>query len=206
MSKPNGNSGIVDIHGRQYQTVALRVQNFREKHGLELSLTTEIVHRDEECVVMRATIRKGGDVLATGHAEEYRNASTINRTSALENCETSAIGRALAALGLGGTEFATADELVNALQNKQPASTGGAMGVCRSDFDALPVDAQNELLDIAHRVSTLLKRGDPDGAYAELEARDFDGKENYKTALWSRFDSAERSALKKAATAHKAAA
>jgi hypothetical protein len=62
---------------------------------------------------MKATIlNEQGRVLATGHSEEYRADGKINATSALENSETSAIGRALAALGLGGTEFATADEVV----------------------------------------------------------------------------------------------
>ena len=116
-------TGVVNIHGREYQTVALRVQNFRETYGSSLSLTTEIISRDEECVVMKATITSDdGRVIATGHAEEKRSASQINKTSALENAETSAIGRALAALGLGGTEFATADEVANAIHQQRGPS------------------------------------------------------------------------------------
>jgi hypothetical protein len=63
--------------------------------------------------------------IATGHAEEFRAASQINSTSALENAETSAIGRALAAAGWGGTEFASANEVQNAIhqQNKKVDST-----------------------------------------------------------------------------------
>lgn len=115
-------TGIVDIRGKQYQTVAYRVGKFRETHP-DWSLLTEVVERDVDCVVVRATIaNEDGRVLATGHAEEYRKASQINRTSALENAETSAVGRALAALGFGGTEFATANEVVNAIhqQNNPP--------------------------------------------------------------------------------------
>src|SRR3990167_9120689 len=112
-------TGIVSIHGKEYQTVAYRVGKFREAHGLDLSLTTELVSRDEEVVVMKATIANGeGRVLATGHSEEYRKSSQINKTSASENAETSAIGRALAALGLGGTEFASADEVANAIHQQ----------------------------------------------------------------------------------------
>lgn len=107
--------GVVNIRGKEYTTVALRVHQFREAHP-GLTLQTEILHRDTECVVMRAVIQdETGRVLATGHAEEYRKASEINRTSALENCETSAIGRALACFGLGGTEFASADEVARAI-------------------------------------------------------------------------------------------
>jgi hypothetical protein len=111
-------TGIVDIRGKQYETVALRVQKFRAAHP-DKSLTTEMIARDDECVVMRAVISaEDGRVLATGHSEEYRKASQINRTSALENAETSAIGRALAAYGFGGTEFATANEVANAIHQQ----------------------------------------------------------------------------------------
>jgi len=122
-------TGIVDIHGKQYQTVAYRVQQFREKQGTNYGICTTIVDRTEDYVVMRAEILNcDGYVVATGHAEEHRKSSQINRTSALENAETSAIGRALAAFGMGGTEFATADEVANAIhqQAHQPLPRGSA--------------------------------------------------------------------------------
>jgi len=50
-------------------------------------------------------------IVGTGHAEEIRGQGPVNRTSALENCETSAIGRALAAIGLSGGEYASANEM-----------------------------------------------------------------------------------------------
>ena len=114
------NTGIVNIRGKEYMTVALRVQNFREAHP-DWSIVTQIVHRDENEVVMVATILNDqGRILATGHAEEKRKASQINSTSALENCETSAIGRALAGAGFGGSEFASANEVQNAIQQQNP--------------------------------------------------------------------------------------
>jgi hypothetical protein len=114
------NTGIVNIKGKEYMTVALRVQNFREAHP-DWSIVTQIVHRDENEVVMVATILNDqGRILATGHAEEKRKASQINSTSALENCETSAIGRALAGAGFGGSEFASANEVQNAIQQQSP--------------------------------------------------------------------------------------
>ena len=110
--------GIVDIRGKSYQTVAYRVSAFRQAHP-EHSLTTEVIVRDTECVVVCATIADPtGRVIANGHSEEYRKSSQINRTSALENAETSAIGRALAAFGMGGTEFASANEVQNAIQQQ----------------------------------------------------------------------------------------
>ncbi len=106
-------------------TVALRVQKFREAYPT-WSLTSEVLFRDSDCVVMKSIIAdETGRVLATGHAEEYRKSSQINGTSALENAETSAHGRSLAALGIGGTEFASANEVQNAIhqQNKKVDST-----------------------------------------------------------------------------------
>lgn len=118
-------TGITNIRGKEYQTVALRVTKFRADKE-DWSLTTEIVSRDADCVVMKATIaNEQGRILATGHAEEYRKSSQVNKTSALENAETSAIGRALAAAGWGGTEFASANEVQNAIHQQENQPSGG---------------------------------------------------------------------------------
>lgn len=110
-------TGTVKIHGKEYKTVALRIQEFREKHP-DFTIQTELVEANDTLVVMKATISAGGMVIATGYAEEVRTASKINRTSALENAETSAVGRALAFFGLGGSEIASADEVANAIQQQ----------------------------------------------------------------------------------------
>lgn len=123
----NQDTGKVNIHGKEYTTVAARVQMFREKHGEEYGIQTEVLEMNDDVVVMKASIYKLGNglvghLIATGHAEERRASSQINRTSALENAETSAIGRALAAFGLAGTEFASADEVAGAIkQQRAPA-------------------------------------------------------------------------------------
>lgn len=113
-------TGTVKIHGKEYKTVALRIQEFREKHP-DFTIQTELVEANDTLVVMKATISMGPQVISTGYAEEVRTASKINRTSALENAETSAVGRALAFFGLGGSEIASADEVANAIsqQNNQ---------------------------------------------------------------------------------------
>ncbi len=121
----------VKIHGKEYRTVAERVNLFHEEHKDAVkSVKTKILHNDERIVVMRTTI-KIGDCVYHGHAGEVYGSSNINKTSALENCETSAIGRALASAGFGGTEFASADEVANAIsqQNKlekSPAAHNGS--------------------------------------------------------------------------------
>jgi hypothetical protein len=113
-TKENEMSGTVKIHGKEYKTVALRIQEFREKHP-DFTIQTELVEANDMLVIVKATIACAGQVIATGYAEEVRTASKINRTSALENAETSAVGRALAFFGLGGSEIASADEVANAI-------------------------------------------------------------------------------------------
>lgn len=199
MNKANGNTGIIEIHGKQYETVALRVQKFREAHGLDLSLTTEIIHRDESCVVMRALIHKDGILLATGHAEEYRSTSQINKTSALENCETSAIGRALATLGMAGTEFASADELKRAIVDKQPARVANPLTDMKADaFEALPEEQKTWLRGLAADVTALAQENRGAEAYGMIEHKHLTMEE--KLALWWLLDSKTRSAVKEAGT------
>lgn len=112
------NTGIVNIKGKEYQTVALRVQKFREAHP-DWELSTEIIKADDTVVIMQARIYTDlGKCIATGHAEEFRASSQINSTSALENAETSAIGRCLAAAGWGGMEFGSANEVQNAIHQQ----------------------------------------------------------------------------------------
>tara|TARA_R100000951_G_scaffold14132_1_gene11149 strand:+ start:1369 stop:1887 length:519 start_codon:yes stop_codon:yes gene_type:complete len=115
--------GVVLLHGREYKTVALRVHEFRVNHPISdgWAILTEIVTAGSDVVVFKATIvSPDGKPVATGFAEEKRGNRGIMSTSALEVCETSAIGRALAAAGLAGTEYASADEVANAIsqQNK----------------------------------------------------------------------------------------
>lgn len=154
-------SGIVNIHGKEYQTVAYRVKTFRQQCPNH-TLQTEIVSRDEDCVVMRASIlNEEGRVIATGHSEEFRASSQINRTSALENAETSAIGRALAAFGLGGTEFATADEVANAIQQQSTKRITPVAG----SLEALSPAEQTKAKEIANGIVDLWGEGKELAAY-----------------------------------------
>jgi hypothetical protein len=186
-------TGIVNIRGKAYQTVALRVQTFREAHP-GWRLITEIVFRDGECVVMKATIgNEDGKVIATGHAEEYRADGQINATSALENAETSAIGRALAALGLGGTEFASANEVERAVSGDKP--TAPIVSATKIAWEALQPEQQDRMRSIAREVTGSMPNAEK--ALAALEAHGLDNDE--KAGLWHLLDSATRSGIKKAA-------
>ena len=114
----------VNIKGKSYLPVAERMTLLKEEIGIaNYSMQSEILHHDTEKVIVKAvlTIYTGETSQSyVGHAEEHRNASNINKTSALENAETSAVGRALAFAGWAGDEIASADEVAAAI-NQQPA-------------------------------------------------------------------------------------
>ena len=109
-------TGIVKIGKNEYKTVALRVNEFlASDHHKDWSIETDLI-ADGTNVVIKATIKDSDcRVRGTGYAEEVRGSSNINKTSAVENCETSSIGRALAAVGFAGTEYASANEVTDAI-------------------------------------------------------------------------------------------
>lgn len=115
----NQNLPRMDIKGKNYSMVSARIQGFRSLFPTG-TITTDIIQMNEDMVVMKATVMdEEGRVLATGTAFEEKGASFINRTSYLENAETSAVGRALGFLGIGSEEqMCSADELANALKNQ----------------------------------------------------------------------------------------
>ena len=114
-----------NIKGKDYVEVNQRVIAFRRLSEYKgFSLETELVAVDAETCIVKAIIKSPmGDIVATGYAQEDKASSNINRTSYVENCETSAVGRALGFLGIGiETSIATADEVSMAIA-KQDAAT-----------------------------------------------------------------------------------
>jgi len=116
-----------NIKGKEYVEVNERIKYFRladEYKGW--SLSSEMIHFDENQCVMRATIcDENGLVKAQGFAQEDKSSSYINKTSYVENCETSSWGRALANLGIGiDTSIASSNEVTMAIakQTQTPKS------------------------------------------------------------------------------------
>ena len=110
----------VSIKGKDYVQVTERIKAFRQvcPGGC---IATDIIELTEDRVVMRATVSdEDGKVLGTGMAFEMRDSSYINKTSFVENCETSAVGRALGMVAIGvDASMASAEELVNALKGQE---------------------------------------------------------------------------------------
>lgn len=98
--------------GKMYLQVVHRVEAFRRVLGAEFGIDTKIIVDDGHRVVIKAIVtNSNGITVGSGMAEEIRGQGHVNTTSALENAETSAIGRALASLGLSGGEYASANEM-----------------------------------------------------------------------------------------------
>ena len=105
----------IKIHNNDYATVALRIGILRRNLGTAATIQTAILHQDDKKVIVRSEVFIDGKLVSTGLAEELRAASRINQTSALENAETSAVGRALAMLGLTNDKIASAEEVSGAI-------------------------------------------------------------------------------------------
>lgn len=117
--KANAAIRTTNIKGKEYAEVNQRVKAFRTLYP-EGFITTEILCREGGLCIIKATVGHYADgksvILATGTAYEKEGSSQINRTSYIENCETSAVGRALGMAGFGiDTSIASADEMNNAL-------------------------------------------------------------------------------------------
>lgn len=111
------------VRTKNYAEVAQRIKAFRKLYP-EGSIETEIVSLKDGVCLMKAIVKnENGAVLGTGYAFEKEDSSFINKTSFIENCETSCVGRALGMLGIGiDAGFASYEEVANAqLNQEQPA-------------------------------------------------------------------------------------
>ena len=138
------------IKGKDYAQVNERIKAFRMVHPLGL-ITTEIISLENGVVTMQAkALTETGKLLGTGYAQEKESSSFINKTSFIENCETSAIGRALGMCGFGiDTSICSAEELQNAIANQDkpqktekkqedtPEDTASAVLAMQSAMNAL---------------------------------------------------------------------
>lgn len=110
----------VNIKGKEYVEVNTRIKYFRQNFK-DWSLTSELVELTNESVLIKAVIRNPeGRIIASGYAQEEKSSSYINKTSFIENCETSAWGRALGNLGIGiDSSVASYEEVKTAIQKQE---------------------------------------------------------------------------------------
>ena len=117
------NLKTTDIKGKKYVEVNERIKYLRQ-HFAGYSLLSELVKLENGvCIFKAILLNNEGVEVANGFAYEKEGSSFINKTSYIENCETSAWGRCLGNFGIGiDTSVASADEVINAIENQKPVN------------------------------------------------------------------------------------
>lgn len=119
LQKANETIKTTDIKGKAYAEVNQRIKAFRMLYP-DGFIKTEIVSNENGVCIMKACVGYESEgrekILGTGTAYEKEGSSFINSTSYIENCETSAVGRALGMAGIGiDTSVASLEEVQNAI-------------------------------------------------------------------------------------------
>ncbi len=113
------NQKAVDIKGKKYVLVVDRIAYFNETYP-KGSITTQLLSKPEDTtIVVKATVMPDVEAMRTfnGHSQAVIGQGMVNKTAALENAETSAVGRALAMMGIGIIEsVASADEMAKSME------------------------------------------------------------------------------------------
>ena len=167
-----------NIKGKDYVEVNQRLLYFRNEPAYAgWSMESELIDLQPDRCCVRAVIRDNeGRIRATGHASEDRTSSMINKTSYVENCETSAWGRALACIGIGiETSIASSNEVQMAIVQQNLGDLNDKLGLVscyddlttatlRADFlalvDKLPAEQQAKFMkDIDQMTPARFEKG-----------------------------------------------
>ena len=108
----------INIKGKEYVEVNERIKHLKGNYE-NSSIVTYLVSDEGGKCIFKAEVLVEGECVATGHAYEVEGSTFINKTSYIENCETSADGRALGNFGIGiDTSVDSAEEVTNAINNQ----------------------------------------------------------------------------------------
>ena len=138
MQEANRSLLSMDIKGKDYIPVNERIKAFRYIYP-QGQIRTEIIGlADGVCTMKAEAYDEEGRLLSTGHAQEKETSSFINKTSYIENCETSAVGRCLGNLGIGlDYGFASYEEVVNAKKQQEDAKNDGEVKISNDQWKTL---------------------------------------------------------------------
>lgn len=107
-----------EITSKEYAEVNQRIKAFRMVYPTG-AIITEMISNQNGICIFRAEVSDDGSLLGVGHAYEKESSSYINETSFIENCETSAVGRALGMAGFGiNASVASAEEIKKSMMNE----------------------------------------------------------------------------------------
>lgn len=153
LEKVNDELTTIDIKGKDYVEVNKRVLAFRKlfPNG---AIVNNLESLENGVVVMSSTIYdEDGHILAKDYAYEKENSSFINKTSFIENCSTSATGRALGDLGIGiNTSIASYEEVQNAILNQNADKK-----ITKTQVEALKMAIENNKLQEVFVIDVLTK-------------------------------------------------
>ena len=161
-----------NIRGKQYVEVNERIKFFRQEEQYKnWSLITDFTVLDEaQCVCKASIVDAENRIISVGHAHEVQGSSNINKTSYVENCETSAIGRALAMLGIGiDTSIASANEVSDAIAKQDtaaPAAPTKADKMIKKVQEKFDTDPPENIMDKA--VAYIKSQTDKKKAYESI--------------------------------------
>ena len=140
LAKVNSKIKTTDIKGKAYAEVNSRILAFRKlfPNG---TISTDIVSLENGVCVIKATVmNEEGSILGTGYAYEKEGSTFINKTSYIENAETSAVGRALGMVGIGiDTSIASYEEVSNAVAQQAQAEPPKTPAARKTDDAELPL-------------------------------------------------------------------
>lgn len=138
LKEANRNIETLSIKDKQYAPVNERLKAFRSVYP-KGRVKSEMLSLENGVVLFEATIYDNeGNNIANAHAYEKEDSSFINKTSFIENAETSAIGRALGIAGFGiDVSVASADEVTNAIENQEVPITKGQLEELINNKDKL---------------------------------------------------------------------
>lgn len=169
LKQVNSEIKTTDVKGKDYAEVPQRINAFRKLYP-NGCISTEIVSLEGDVCIIKATVLDDtGRILGTGTAYEKEGSSFINKTSYIENCETSAVGRALGMCGIGiDTSVASAEEVANAIAQQEEQKKTENSKISEVKVQALLTRCQNEDVD-PHKILALYKVN----SFAELTEKKF---------------------------------
>lgn len=155
----------IDIKGKAYVLINERIKYFKETYENGQILTEMLSNNDGVCV-FKALVIINDKIVATGHAQEKEDSSFINKTSYIENCETSAVGRALGFAGIGiDTSIASYEEVQNAILNQETKITESQLNIIKEKLNeeqiekALSMVKRDKLEELTiQEASSLIKK------------------------------------------------
>ena len=166
IKKANETIKTTDIKGKEYAEVNQRIKAFRMVYPTG-TIDTQMISNENGVCIFKATVGVGQTILATGTAYEKENSSFINKTSYIENCETSAVGRALGMAGFGiDTSVASFEEVANAIQQQEGEKT-----ITKVQVDSLYELIKNNAVENDHVVAVLTELGYK--KLAEIKMKDY---------------------------------